>query len=161
MRIAKYSTRLDNDRIPMLVREKAVNYQPEGSYKILSSEFITRLFNDVFDAQNQPQEHIYLACFCKSSLRGVFEVNVGGTNYSIVDTAAIIRDVLLSGASGFVIVHNHPSGDTAPSKDDIETTRKLREISLFLGLNFYDHIIIGESGNFLSFHHNGLMEDKI
>lgn len=160
MRVTKYSTRLDDARIPMLVREKAVNYKPDGSYKILSPEFIARMFNDVFDAQNQPQEHVYLACFCKRSLRGVFEVNVGGTNYSIADTAAIIRNVLLTGASGFVIVHNHPSGDNSPSKEDIETTRKLREISRCLSLNFYDHIIIGENGNYLSFHNSGLMEDK-
>lgn len=145
MRVTKYSTRLDDARIPMLVKEKAVNYQPEGNYKILSPGFIARLFNDVFDAQNQPQEHVYLACFCKKSLRGVFEVNVGGTNYSIVDTAAVIRDVLLTGASGFVIVHNHPSGDTVPSKDDMESTRRIREISRCLALNFYDHIIMGKT----------------
>lgn len=160
MRVTKYSTRLDDARIPMLVREKAVNYQPDGSYEILSPEFIARLFNDVFDAQNQPQEHVYLACFCKRSLRGVFEVNVGDTNHSIIDNAAIIRNVLLTGASIFMIAHNHPSGDISPSEEDFEATRKLREISRYLGLKFYDFIIIGENGHYLSFYNNGLMEDK-
>lgn len=60
MRVIKYSTRLNDARIPILVKESAVNYRPGEKFLPLSPDSVTRLFNDVFDAGNQPQEHVYL-----------------------------------------------------------------------------------------------------
>jgi DNA repair protein RadC len=60
------------------------------------------------------------------------------------------------GASGIVIVHNHPSGDSRPSPDDIALTARLRECGELLGVQVLDHIIIGD-GVYASLADRGLM----
>lgn len=56
----------------------------------------------------------------------------------------ILRDVLVSGASGFVICHNHPSGNPKPSESDLLTTRRLVDAAEALGIKLLDHVIVGE-----------------
>lgn len=57
---------------------------------------------------------------------------------------------LLSGAAGIILVHNHPSGSIIPSKADINLTEKVKEICMLMGIDFMDHIIIGDN-QFYSF----------
>jgi len=57
-------------------------------------------------------------------------------------------------AAAIIFVHNHPSGDPAPSKEDIEITRRLREAGEMMGVRVLDHVIIGK-GRFVSFVDDG------
>lgn len=70
-------------------------------------------------------------------------VGTGTPTQCVVSLADILRVALLSGASGFFLVHNHPSGDTAPSDPDVALTQRVLEASQLLGLRFLDHIIVG------------------
>lgn len=79
---------------------------------------------------------------------------VGTINSSLVHPREIFKEAYLLSASGIFCVHNHPSGDSSPSREDKNLTNKLREISILHGINFIDHIIIGED-NYYSFY-----EDK-
>ena len=81
---------------------------------------------------------------------------VGTINSSIVHPREIFKEAYLVSANGLVCVHNHPSGDSSPSKEDILITRKIKEISLIHGINFIDHIIIG-NGNYFSFYENNML----
>ncbi len=63
--------------------------------------------------------------------------------------------LLLAGASGFVLCHNHPSGDCRPSKADIQVTEQLKECADFMAVNLFDHIIIGD--RCFSFKVNGML----
>lgn len=54
------------------------------------------------------------------------------------------KSVLLSSASSIILVHNHPSSDPAPSREDLEITRRLKEGADLLGIRLLDHIIIGD-----------------
>lgn len=74
-------------------------------------------------------------------------VSVGGINSSIFSTQNVFKSALLSNASGLIIIHNHPSGDTTPSREDIHATNKLVEAGKLLGIKVFDHIIIGNSSN--------------
>lgn len=73
---------------------------------------------------------------------GIFKVNVGTINNSLVNTAGIFTRLLLCGAT-----HFHPSGNISPSPEDEKVTENIQKISEMMGIVFYDHIIIG-SGYF-------------
>ena len=81
---------------------------------------------------------------------------VGTINSSIVHPREIFKEAYLVSANGIVCVHNHPSGDSTPSKEDIMITKKIKEISLIHGINFIDHIIVG-NGNYFSFYENNML----
>ena len=70
-------------------------------------------------------------------------VSVGELNQSIASIPNILKSGILSNAGSFLLLHNHPSGDAAPSQDDIMTTRKVIEAGKILGIPCMDHIIIG------------------
>lgn len=78
---------------------------------------------------------------------------VGTINSSLVHPREVFKEAYLLSASSIICVHNHPSGDSTPSREDKNITNKLREISLLHGINFIDHIIIGD-GNYFSFYEN-------
>ena len=67
---------------------------------------------------------------------------------TVVAARDVYREALRLGASGVVVVHNHPSGDPSPSPEDIATTGKLAEAGKLLEVDLIDHIIIGHHGYF-------------
>jgi DNA repair protein RadC len=85
----------------------------------------------------------------------VDEVSVGSLNQSIVHPRELFKTALLSSAAAIILVHNHPSGDPTPSREDIEITRRLKEAGEILGVKLLDHIIVGSS--YLSFTERGLL----
>ena len=81
---------------------------------------------------------------------------IGTINSSLVHPREIFKEAYLLSASGIICVHNHPSGDVTPSKEDIILTKKIREISLIHGIKLIDHIIIGNI-NYFSFYDNNML----
>lgn len=75
----------------------------------------------------------------------------GTVNYSLVHPREIFKEAYLLSASYIICLHNHPSGDTTPSKNDIELTKKIKEIGLLHGIPLIDHIVIGDN-NYYSFY---------
>lgn len=82
----------------------------------------------------------------------VFE---GSIDYSIIDARIIVKKVLSLDASGFFLIHNHPSGDMTPSLSDIEITKNIKCVCDGLNIRFLDHIIIGDG--FYSMFDNDIM----
>ena len=83
-------------------------------------------------------------------LTGRVLVTSGGLESTVIDIRQIGRLALEAGASGAVLVHNHPSGDPRPSAADIRQTDKLRGALLALGIEFVDHVVVSDS-SFYSF----------
>lgn len=77
---------------------------------------------------------------------------IGTINYSMVHPREIFKEAYLIGATSIIIIHNHPSGDVLPSKEDYSTTNKIIEASNILGIKVIDHIIIGKK--YYSFYEN-------
>ncbi len=75
----------------------------------------------------------------------------GTVNYSLVHPREIFKEAYLLSASSIICIHNHPSGNSAPSSNDIELTKKIKEISNLHGILLLDHIIIGHN-NYYSFY---------
>ena len=62
----------------------------------------------------------------------------------------ILRQALLHNAASIIVLHNHPSGSSIPSQNDISFTKRLRDACMLIGINLNDHIIVGED-DFYSF----------
>lgn len=83
----------------------------------------------------------------------------GNDAYCVVCPRQVLRWALLqgrSGASAIIIAHNHPSGDSTPSEQDREVTRKIAAAARVLGIPLLDHIVVGDD-NFTSFANEGML----
>jgi len=78
---------------------------------------------------------------------------VGTINASLVHPREIFKEAYLTSASSIICIHNHPSGNIDPSKQDIDLTKGLVEVGKILGIKIVDHIIIGNG--YYSFFENG------
>ena len=92
----------------------------------------------------------------KNRIICVDSISVGSLTSSVVHPREVFKSVLLSSASSIAIIHNHPSGDPEPSRDDISITKRLQEAGVFLGIPVIDHIIIGNS-SYLSLMEKGYL----
>ena len=80
----------------------------------------------------------------------------GGWSASVVRPREVFRRTLLAGAPALILYHNHPSGDPAPSREDIQITRQLVEAGQLLGIKVLDHLIVGVEG-YASLRERGLL----
>lgn len=83
-------------------------------------------------------------------------VSEGSLNQSIVHPREVFSPAVRESAAAIILVHNHPSGDPAPSREDREITRRLKDAGELMGVKVLDHIIIGDGG-FVSFTALGLL----
>jgi DNA repair protein RadC len=103
----------------------------------------------------EPREHFY-AVLLDNKHRKLKDVSlsVGSLTASIVHPRDVFASVVREAAAAVIFVHNHPSGDPTPSKEDIEITRRLREVGDIMGVRVLDHIIVGK-GRYVSFVDDG------
>ena len=71
------------------------------------------------------------------------EISVGSLDSSIVHPREVFKEAISSSAAAVIFVHNHPSGDTMASEDDLQLTKRLAEVGELLGIDVLDHVIIG------------------
>lgn len=120
---------------------------------ITSSDELFAYFQPRMMDLNVEQCHV-LMLDAKHHPVGYKVVSSGGIAGSPVDVRVVLRQVLLSGATGFAFCHNHPSGSPLPSRDDNQLTDRLREASRAVGLSMLDHVIVG-MGTYYSYHDEG------
>lgn len=84
------------------------------------------------------------------------EIYVGTVNSATVSTRDVLRHALDDHAASVIVFHNHPSGDPAPSADDLAFTRKLVEAGKVLGIDVVDHLVLG-SNRYVSLKQRGMM----
>ncbi len=83
-------------------------------------------------------------------------VSIGSLTASIVHPRDTFKAAIRESAAAVIFIHNHPSGDTKPSQEDILLTRRLVQAGEILGIQVLDHIIIGDGSHF-SFRENGMI----
>jgi DNA repair protein RadC len=81
---------------------------------------------------------------------GYEEVSVGNLNSSVVAPREVFRGAIVSSCANIIIAHNHPSGNTEPSNEDIQITKRLVEAGKVIDIKVFDHIIFTDE-DFLSF----------
>ena len=84
------------------------------------------------------------------------QVSEGSLNQSIVHPREVFHAAVRESAAAIILVHNHPTGDPSPSREDLEITRRLKEAGDVMGVKVLDHIIIGD-GAYVSFVSQGYM----
>lgn len=105
-----------------------------------------RSIADLFIArfQYEDKEHfIALLLDTKNRIIGEVRVSTGDLNRSIVSPREVFKLAIKRSANAMILVHNHPSGDPEPSREDIQVTKRLLEGAKILGIRILDHLIIG------------------
>ena len=88
----------------------------------------------------------------------VADISVGSLTASLVHPRELFHEAITAHAAALILVHNHPSGDAAPSEEDLLLTRRLVAAGRLLGIEVLDHVILGR-GTHRSVQADGLMED--
>jgi DNA repair protein RadC len=91
----------------------------------------------------------------RNQLIRIAEISVGSLDSSIVHPREVFKEAISASAAAVLFVHNHPSGDTTASKEDIQLTERLVEAGEIMGIDVLDHVIIGGK-NYLSLKREGL-----
>lgn len=124
---------------------KRIYSDPDSSLLIeFTNPFeIVKYFNDYY--KDKKQEEFYVV-FLDNKKKYIDKKLLfrGSINMSVVHPREIFKEAYLLSASFLICIHNHPSGDPTPSKEDIDITKKIREISLIHSLPLIDHIVIGK-----------------
>lgn len=107
-------------------------------------------------AHNPREEFRVLALDGKNVLIRDQKMSEGTVNQTSVHVREVIKMALDLGATSIILVHNHPSGDSKPSRDDIALTAQIADICRALGIGLHDHIIIAKGGS-ASFKSLGLL----
>ena len=95
-----------------------------------------------------PTEQFRLLFLDRKNVLIADEVQQKGTvDHTPVYPREVVKRALDLGASAFIMVHNHPSGDSTPSQADIEMTRAVAAAAKSLGIDLHDHIIVGRGGH--------------
>lgn len=106
--------------------------------------------------KGKKKEHfLVLSLDTRNHLINCKPVSMGSLDSSIVHPREVFKEAISSTAASVIFVHNHPSGDPTPSKEDIKLTKRLVEVGEIVGINVLDHIIVCDK-EFLSMKGEGL-----
>jgi DNA repair protein RadC len=112
--------------------------------KLTSPELVADYYMQ--DMRHLTREELVLVMMdSKSKLIKDLIISKGSVNASIVSPRDIFLNALKCSAVHIILLHNHPSGDPTPSKEDIIITQKIKEAGVLIGINLMDHIIIGDN----------------
>ena len=110
---------------------------------------------------NKKQEEFYVLYLDnKKKYLDKKKLFVGSINYSIAHPREIFKNAYLISASFIICIHNHPSGDPTPSKEDINLTKNLNEIGNMHAIYLVDHLIIGKDCYFSFYENNCVLNTK-
>ena len=128
----------------VLVREKGI---PWPTRKLTGSQHVWEFGKRL--TENADREQFWaLMLDTKNNLIGVNLVSQGSLSASVVCPREVLKPAILLNSAAIVVLHNHPSGDPAPSKEDRDCTIRLKSACDVVGIRLLDHVVIGESGYF-------------
>lgn len=120
---------------------KRIINKEENKIKLDSSEKIYQFYKNDFISIKQ--EIFYVLLYdTKMNLIEKKEIHKGTVNAVDIHPREVFKEAIKESATFIIAMHNHPSGDTSPSKEDIEVTNRLSEIGEIIGIKLLDHIII-------------------
>jgi DNA repair protein RadC len=141
----------------LLVKDAPVvpaEIQPFVGVSFRCSGDIYRLFKGL--AEMTVETFLVVHLDGKNRMVGMTTCSIGSMTASLVHPRDIFRPAIANMTAGLIFIHNHPSGDPAPSDEDIQITKRLCEVGKIVGIRCLDHIVIG-SGRYFSFADQGLI----
>ena len=136
-----------------LVRESSVMYEPRY---INTPQDAVHLVED-FLAYSDREKVVAICLDVKNQPTAISTISMGTLHSSLVHPREVFKAAILSNAAGFILAHNHPSGELTPSSDDISVTERIKKAGELLGIDLLDHIIVGDGQRYTSFREQGLM----
>ncbi len=127
----------------------------ETGAPLRSSEDVYHHFRDQLGAEKRELFYVVLLNNKNRKIRDV-KISEGSLTASLVHPREVYNPVIRDSAAAVVFVHNHPSGDPAPSPEDIDITRRLKEVGDVMGIRVLDHVVIGHN-RFFSFSDKGML----
>ena len=144
--IQRYDIRMVRDgRVPIMEAPVIIR-TPADTIPVLEAEL----------GSKSAEVFLALAMNTKNHVIAILPVSQGSLNASIVHPRELFQRAILSNCASLILAHNHPSGDSSPSPEDIALTRRLIEAGQILDIPILDHLILGY-GNFYSFKEHGLI----
>ncbi len=135
-----------------MIKESSFLYQtrtissPKDAYEMIKEQL-----------EGLDREQFIIACLnTKNEPTNISVVSVGSLNKAIVHPREVFKTAILSNAASIMAFHNHPSGETTPSQQDIQLTNRLYQAGELLGIKLLDHLIIGD-GTFTSLKEKGYL----
>lgn len=146
----------------MQFAKRILSEEEDHEVRFDSSAVVARHFRNL--VAGAEVERFWVLCLDrKNRLLKRIEVTKGTATNCLAHPREVFREAIRHSATAIVAVHNHPSGDPAPSRADIQVTRQLRESAKIVGIELMDHIIVGnkardpEGLGYYSFHEAGLI----
>lgn len=138
-----------------LSKRVASTFPAKGRATVKSPQDISRLF---MEEMRHMKKEVFKVVFLntKNHIVKSTNISIGSLNASIVHPREVFKEAVKTGCAAVVFLHNHPSGDPEPSKEDIETTNRLVSAGNILGIKVLDHIIMGD-GKFISLKEKGFI----
>lgn len=141
--------------------EKVLGLSPVRACQVVAAfELGRRLFGRQYEVFLRSPEEVFqyardIARLKKEHFRGLYLdtrnkllkdeiISIGTLNTSLAYPRDVFSPALENHAAAVILIHNHPSGDPSPSKDDIELTKRIYQASKILEIDFLDHVIIGD-----------------
>ena len=127
----------------------------EGNAAFSSSRMVHSYFSPRF---KNVKKEVFLSLLLDTKNRLIKEVKVseGTLTNSLIHPREAFREAIRESAAAVLFVHNHPSGDPEPSRDDIAVTERLKATGDIVGIKVLDHVIIGD-GRYVSLREKGIM----
>ncbi len=131
--VVELASRIDAE----FIGEKKIKItSPYDVYKLLKGEL----------AEKQTEEVKVVLLDNKNNAKSIVTVSKGATNKTTISPKEVLSEPIKQLATGIILVHNHPSGDTTPSRQDILLTKKICDYANIFEITLCDHVIIGKNG---------------
>lgn len=127
----------------------------ETGQPLRSSEDVYQHFRENLGREMRELFYVVLLNNKNRKIREV-KISEGSLTASLVHPREVFNPVIRESAAAVIFVHNHPSGDPAPSPEDVDITRRLKEVGDVMGVRVLDHVVIGHD-RFFSFNDKGML----
>jgi len=137
----------------------AREHGPATGPTLSSPEAAAALARELLAAHDDDKEHFWVVFLnAQNGYTGHHLVSTGSLSASIVHPREVLGPALREGAAHLILIHNHPSGEPTPSKEDVQLTRQLVEGARLLGIRLHEHVVIGNgTGRWVSLAQRGLL----
>ena len=125
-----------------LVKEKSITY--EFNQEISSSETAAKIVKDLIGNSDR-EKFVVLFLDTRYKIIGLEIVAVGQIDQVAIHPREVFKAAIISNSKAIILAHNHPSGDSTPSQDDIALTKRMMQAGEILAIEILDHIVVGDN----------------
>lgn len=139
-----------------LIKEKT-NVYHDGRKSINSPNALHEIGRQVLKEYIEEDREAFAVILLDTKLKpiGYYVASTGTLDETLVHPREIFKKAIVASAKSIALLHNHPTGDTSPSNEDMHTTNRLVEVGKLIGIEVLDHVIVGNG--YYSFKERGIL----